>query len=60
MYQRTINIDGVAYHTDDNGKLLLDEDGDAIPSYVCICFAHSDNECVCGAWSRPLPGEDDW
>lgn len=58
MYQRIVYIDDISYHADD-GEILLDEDGDPIPSYICICFAHSDNECGCGAWSRPLPGDDE-
>lgn len=59
MYQRTVDVDNVSYHADNDGELLLDEDGDPIPSHICICFAHSDNECVCGAWSRPIPGVDE-
>lgn len=58
--QELVYIGDIAYHADDDGELLLDEDDDPIPAYICICFAHSDNECVCGAWSRPLPGDDEW
>lgn len=58
MFERTIDIDGKNYHADDDGNILLDEDGDSIPSYVCICFAHSAIECSCGAWDRPIPGID--
>ena len=59
MYQRTVYIDDISYHADDDGELLLDEDGYPIPSYICICFAHSANACSCGAWDRPLPGDDE-
>lgn len=58
MLERIVYIDNIAYHTDDDGELLLDEDNEPIPSYICICFAHSDNECCCGAWDRPLPGDN--
>ena len=59
MYQRTIDVDGVSYHADDDGELLLDEDDEPIPSWKCLCFAHSTLSCVCGAWDRPLPGDDE-
>lgn len=55
-----IEIDGKEYHADDDGIVILDEDGDPIPSHVCICHAYSDTECVCSAWDRPLPNDDDW
>ena len=55
-----IEIDGKEYHADDDGIVILDEDGDPIPSHVCICHAYSDMECVCSAWDRPLPNDDDW
>jgi hypothetical protein len=38
------------YHTDYEGNLLVDENGDNIPSYICICFAHESSECACGGW----------
>ena len=31
--------------------LVLAEDGEPIPKPVCICAAHNDSECCCGAWS---------
>ena len=34
---------------------LIDSTGDLINNYVCICAAHSANECGCGAWDVPLP-----
>ena len=47
-------IDGTWYHTDAYGELILETAGMVhdvlIPCTSCICFAHSDNECVCGAW----------
>lgn len=42
------------YHTDDDGKLLLDERGDPIPSYQCICLARDSFECCCGGWDVSL------
>lgn len=41
------------YHKQD-GKYLLDEFGNKIPSHICICFAHSISDCVCGAWDIDL------
>ena len=38
------------YHTDLDGNLILDEDGNPIDSAVCICAAWNPFECVCGAW----------
>jgi len=38
------------YHVDDEGVLLLDENGQWIDNDVCLCFAHSASECCCGAW----------
>lgn len=55
-----VEIDGKNYHADDDGIVLLDENGDPIPSHICICHAYSDNECLCSAWSRPIPNDDDW
>ena len=28
---------------------ILYEDGEPIPKRICICAAHSDDECCCGA-----------
>lgn len=33
-------------------ELIPDEDGEPIPKKYCLCSAHSDNECLCGAWSE--------
>lgn len=49
-----IEIDGILYHARD-GELLREENGDPIPADICLCWAHSANECVCGAWDRPCP-----
>lgn len=38
------------YHKDEDGNYLLDSDNEPIPKTICICFAHSPSECVCGAW----------
>lgn len=38
------------YHVDYDGKLILDEGGEPIPKTICLCAAHSSNECCCGAW----------
>lgn len=45
------------YHKDEYDKYILDEYGEKIPNYICICAAYSDVECVCGAWDIPLPEE---
>ena len=60
MPERIVYIDDIAYHADDDGVLLFDEDGDPILSHICICFAHNANACSCGAWDRPLPGDEEW
>jgi len=62
-----IEIDGVYYHSteiyDDNyenvigEELVLDEQGEPIPSTICICAAHEPNECCCGAWDDVDPVE---
>ena len=31
--------------------LITGGDGEPIPKTVCICAAHCDSECCCGAWS---------
>lgn len=46
-------IDGEDYHTQ-GGELILDENGDAIPAFICLCAAHSSSECCCGAWDREI------
>ncbi len=57
----TVEIDGVWYHArgvdydEVNGcytlfELIFDENGKMIPASVCLCFAHSSSECICGAW----------
>jgi hypothetical protein len=38
------------YHVDYDGELILDEDGEPILKTICLCAAHSSNECCCGAW----------
>lgn len=43
-----------SYHKDEDGNFILDESGNKIPSTICLCYAHSTNECVCGAWDIPL------
>lgn len=42
------------YHTDEDGNYILDGDGKKIPSWVCLCFAYSADECTCGAWLIPV------
>lgn len=42
--------DSESFHKDSDGNLLLDENGEPISKNICICFAHSSSECVCGAW----------
>jgi len=41
------------YHFRGN-KPLRYESGEMIPLTVCLCAAHSANECCCGAWDIPL------
>lgn len=44
-------VDGmIEYHTQDDGSLMLDENGEPIPKTICICAAREPMECVCGAW----------
>lgn len=45
----------VEYHQDVLGNLILDENGEPIPDWRCICNAWAGIECVCGAWDKPLP-----
>lgn len=59
-----IEIDGNLYHAQDiydeecenvlDTIPILDEDGDLIPSEVCLCFAREPSECVCAttAWEN--------
>ena len=47
------------YHTDLDGNLILDEDGNPIDSAVCICAAWNPFECVCGAWDDVTDWYDD-
>ena len=54
----TVKVNGIEYHADDEGNPLVDEDGDFIESYICLCAAHSSSECCCGAWDRPYPNQD--
>lgn len=50
----TIEIDGQLYHARD-GEPLREDDGSLIPAHICLCFAHDEYECGCGAWDRPIP-----
>jgi len=47
-------VNGEWYHFRD-GNPLLDERGQMIEAYLCLCFARSETECSCGAWDFPLP-----
>jgi hypothetical protein len=56
-----VEIGGHSYHAtpklDDEGQivswdLILDENGEMIPSHVCLCSAYTASECCCGAWYR--------
>lgn len=49
-----IEIDGEMYHSVD-GIPRLDERGDKVPAYICLCHASDANECSCGGWDHPLP-----
>lgn len=31
------------------------DDGELIPSHICLCAAHSAYECACGAWDVEVP-----
>jgi hypothetical protein len=44
------------YHKDLDGNLILDGDEQPIPITVCLCFARSSSECMCGAWDLPIEG----
>ena len=49
-----VEIDGEMYHSVD-GVPRLDERGDKVPAYICLCHARDANECSCGGWDNPLP-----
>lgn len=53
MDDEPIEVGGILYHARD-GVALTDENGDMVPADICICFAHNEYECVCGAWDRPI------
>lgn len=36
--------------------LILDEEGNLIPSNICICAARAPSECACGAWDDVVDG----
>jgi hypothetical protein len=38
------------FHTDLDGNLILDEDGNPVEKSICICGAWEPTECACGAW----------
>jgi hypothetical protein len=40
-----------ALHVPSNPTPLLDDNDNPIPASTCICAAHSNSECICGAWS---------
>ena len=48
----------VEYHKNSDGEFILDEDGDKIPTSLCLCNAHEPSECMCGAWDD-VEGWDD-
>lgn len=62
-----VEIEGKEYHAyldilDDGYEsvvLITYNDGDPIPTYVCICAAYDVTECVCGAWDLEPPEEYD-
>ena len=48
------DTENIRYDTrlgDDNLEFILDEDGDMIPAYVCLCYAREPSECCCGCTS---------
>lgn len=45
------------YHKDSDGNILLDENGEPIPTTICICAAWEPSECCCGAWNNVY---NDW
>lgn len=46
--------DGKWYHWR-YGQFLTNEDDSLIPAHICICAAHSESECCCGAWGFAIP-----
>ena len=48
---------GTDYHLNDDGSLILDEQGNPIPLTICLCAAREPYECVCGAWDDVDPNE---
>jgi hypothetical protein len=66
----TMEIDGIMYHALGEGydevegcytsfEPIFDENGYMIPASVCLCFAHSASECMCGAWDSYVPEWED-
>jgi hypothetical protein len=62
-----MKIDSDNYHTrevyDDEYNIIgeeyiLHERGEPIPRTICICAAHSVNECCCGAWDVDIEDDD--
>lgn len=54
---KVVTIKGRDYHAYEDGSLFLDENASRVPKYVCLCFAYSASECLCGAWDYGLPEE---
>ena len=47
---------GIFYHYDHyddyDDEFILDENGDKIPTTICLCAAHEPSECCCACdWS---------
>lgn len=49
--------DQIAYEA---GEYILDEQGNKIPSSVCLCFARYPTECCCGCTSWTEDDYDDY
>jgi hypothetical protein len=47
-------------HYDCNDDPILDEYGQTIPTFVCICHAFSADECSCGAWGKEDERLKEW
>jgi hypothetical protein len=43
-------MENTDWHLDSSGEYLVDENGDRIPAYVCMCFATNRYDCICGGW----------
>lgn len=56
MYTDELNL---LCHQDIDGTILIDENHKPIPRWICICFAHSSSECVCGAWDMDIKDIDE-